>query len=237
MSDVNFLPEDYVEKKAQQRTNFICLALFFLVMAGVAGGMLVTEKRQKTMNIRQETVKKKFVKATESLKKLETLEKKKKQMMDKALVSASLMETVPRSLLVATVTNDLPSGVSLLNYEMVSKVQKQKVVRKSKQSKSRSKKRSNQSKAEEPKKEIKPEKYETSIEIEGLAGTDLQVAKFIAQLNRCSMFEQINLIFSEEHENKEQIMRRFKLLVSLNVDAKASEEDVALVKDMRVTGM
>ena len=36
MADSNFLPEDYVEKKTQRRTNIISLTLFVVVMTGLA---------------------------------------------------------------------------------------------------------------------------------------------------------------------------------------------------------
>ena len=39
MKKVDFLPEDYIEKKAQQRANVICLCLFLVVLAGVGCGL------------------------------------------------------------------------------------------------------------------------------------------------------------------------------------------------------
>lgn len=237
MAKVNFLPEDYLDKKAQQRTNVICLALFFLVMAGVAAGLMVTEKRQKAMTAREDDVRKKFAKASESLKQMEVLEKKKDQMMQKASVSASLMEAVPRSLLLATVTNQLPAGISLIDFNLVSKAEKKTSAKKvSRNKKKRGKKSKDEAAAEE--KDITPEKLKTTIELEGIAGSDLQVAKFIAQLNRSSLFNQVNLVFSEEHTGNEgEILRRFKLLMVIDADAKATEDDVALARQTHVVGM
>jgi Tfp pilus assembly protein PilN len=241
MSKVDFLPEDYMDKKAQQRTNVICLVLFFLVMAGVAGGVIMTEKRQKNMNDREELVKRNYVKATESLKQMETLEKKKEQMMQKATISTALMEMVPRSLLIALVTNDLPAGASLLEYNLVSKSAKKKGDKKKKSVKrSRNKRKRKVEKDEEAKKaeEFKaPEKMETTIEIEGLANSDLQVADLISNLNRSKLFKQVNLLFSEKHEEEDMVLRRFRLSIELDPNGKASEDDVALARESKVTGM
>lgn len=236
MSKVNFLPDDYLDKKSQQRTNIICLTLFFLVMAGVAAGLMVTEKRQKTMTSRENDVRKKFVKANESLKQMEVLEKKRHHMMQKASVSASLMESIPRSLLLATITNHLPAGVSLLEYDLISKVVKKKAAKK-RASRGKKKGRRVKNNAPAEKKDITPEKVTTSIGIEGVAGTDLQVAKFIAQLNRSPMFNQVNLIFSEKHTLNDESLRRFKLLVVLDTEIKATKADVDLARQSHVSGM
>jgi len=112
---LNFLPEDYLEKKAQQRTNIICLFLFLLVAGGVGTCFTLVEKRQQKMRKLEAEVNQKMNRASENLQQFETLETKKKQMMSKASISALLMEPVPRSLLLATITNNLPSSVSLLN--------------------------------------------------------------------------------------------------------------------------
>ena len=238
MNKVDFLPEDYMDKKAQHRTNVICLVLFFLVMAGVAGGVIMTEKRQKNMNDREELVKRKYVKATESLKQMETLEKKKEQMMKKATISAALMERVPRSLLIALVTNDLPSGTSLLEYNLKSKAVKKKT-KKKKGVRSKNKRKRKSTKEEKAKADefTMPDKMETSIEIKGFANSDLQVADLISNLNRSGLFAQVNLLFSEKYEAEELVLRRFCLLIMLDPDAKASAEDVALARQTQVTGM
>ena len=121
MKKVNFLPEDYMEKKAQRRTNVVCLGLFVIVMAGVGSGFVVTERRQRMVNDRMGTINREMQQASKSLQQLKMLEAKREEMMKKASISASLMEPVPRSLLLATVTNDLPAGVSLTEFKMTSK--------------------------------------------------------------------------------------------------------------------
>lgn len=235
MSKVDFLPEDYADRKAQQRTNILCLTLFFVVMSVLAATLAITEKRQSKMNLREEQVRDKFVQAGENLKQVQILEQKKKQMMQKAQISASLMETVPRSLLLATITNNLPSGVSLVAYNLKSKIEKPKATT-SRLIQSRNKRRARSQTPANSNIPV-PEKISTSIEIEGLAGSDLQVARFIANLNVSDLFEQINLVFSEEHEYQGEALRRFKLMIILDPDAKANKEDVAMAKRIHVTGM
>lgn len=241
MNKVDFLPEDYIEKKAQQRTNVICLLLFLAVMVGVGGGFAITEKRKKGMDDRMTQVNKQMKQASESLKQLEVLEGKREQMMNKASLSASLMESVPRSLILATVTNDLPAGVSLTEFELTSKdITPKPAVSAKKTSKSRSRNsKSKQAKksAEPEQKEIIPQKWQTTVEITGLAPTDMQVAELLKNLQTSKLIQEANLMYSEEHETDDEVVRKFQLLLILDPEARASEEDVKMARSVGVKGM
>ena len=240
MKKVDFLPEDYIEKKAQQRANIICLCLFLVVLAGVGCGFAITEKRQGRIDQRVEDISRQMRKASESLKQLDVLEGKRTEMMKKATISASLMEPVPRSLLMATTTNDLPAGVSLTEFKLISKnVQSRPTAGKSRSSRSRNKKSRNTSRAKNDtgKQTIEPVQWETTIEITGIAPSDMQVAEFIANLNKSTLFAEVNLVYSEEHEMQEENVRKFKLEVILNSKARASEADVQMARKMGVQGM
>ena len=119
--NVDFLPENYFEKKAQRRANAICLALFVLVVAGVAAGFVVTERRQRAVDREAAAVTAEMSEVRVALDKLESLEKTKKQMMVKVRLIAALLEPVPRSLVLATATNNLPEGVTLTSHKLETK--------------------------------------------------------------------------------------------------------------------
>ncbi|MBN1846392.1 MAG: PilN domain-containing protein [Sedimentisphaerales bacterium] len=240
MKKVDFLPEDYIEKKAQQRANIICLALFLVVLAGVGCGFAITEQRQGRIDARVRDVTEKMQKASEALKQLEVLEGKRMEMIQKATISASLMEPVPRSLLLATATNDLPAGVSLTEFKLVSKeIKAQPTYTKGKSARSRNKKAAPAAAAgpSDAKQAVEPLQWDTTIEITGLAPTDMQVAEFIANLDRSPLFRQVNLLYSEEHEVEEEMVRQFKLDLLLDPEARASEQDVERARKISVRGM
>jgi Tfp pilus assembly protein PilN len=239
MKKLDFLPEDYIEKKAQQRANVICLCLFLVVLAGVGCGFAITEKRQGQIDGRVEDVSQQMRKASESLKKLDVLEGKRNEMMKKAAISASLMEPVPRSLLLATTTNDLPAGVSLTEFKLVSKNVKstQSVGSRTTRSRNKKSRRDTSAKGEDDKQTIEPEKWETTIEVIGISPTNMEVAGLIANLNKSALFASVNLIYSEEHEVQEANVRKFKLEVILDPEARASEEDVQMARKKFIQGM
>ncbi|MCF7957883.1 MAG: PilN domain-containing protein [Phycisphaerae bacterium] len=226
---IDFLPEDYLEKKSQKRTNIICLFLFVIVAAGVGTAFLLTEQRNHAVEVASQAMNAKMAHASKALKQLELLENKKKLMNDKAAISAILIEPVPRSLLLATITNDLPAGMSLLEFTLASKEIMPKV-------EPTDKKKSRKVKKNTVKKVVAPKCYETTIEVTGLAFSDLEVATLIANLGQSFLFDQVTPVFTEAHEIDEVVMRRFKLRISLDPTIRADKESVELVQKNHVEG-
>ncbi len=228
--NLNFLPEDYLQKKAQQRTNIICLILFVVVISSVAAGWFLTESRRKIMVRQQGEMAEKMALASDSLKKLEELEKKRSKMEDKAQLSAMLTEAIPRSLLLATITNNLPQGVSLVSYELNSKeiksapkpVVKAKTVKYKKKSKV----------PVEPK--IEAKKFQTEIEFVGIAGNDLEVAKLISDLSKSHLMSNVYLKYSEEFQKDNMYYKRFEISAVMGPEIRASEEDVMWARDQHI---
>src|SRR4030042_4436381 len=121
MSLVNLLPDDYIARQAQWRTNLLCTALFGVVMAGIVGAALVSEHNYARTRLVREQVNQSYADAAKLLEQMQTLEVKKKKLLDKAAGTTNLLERVPRSYLLATVTNALPEGGSLTKFILVGK--------------------------------------------------------------------------------------------------------------------
>ena len=232
-TDLNFMPEDYLEKKAQKRTNIICLFLFLVVSAGVGAGFMITEQRQEAVRKESDKVNKMMSKAGTMLKRFEDLEKKKKEILEKASVSAKLMEPVPRSLLLATITNDLPAGVSLLSYKLTSK----EIIPASAHKKIRNKRKLLKKKKDSVRKKVVIPRLDVSIEFTGLAQTDKQVSRVIGELNKSKLFSQVNLSFTKEYKSKEELIRFFKIIIRLAPNARADERDVEMARHKHIKGM
>jgi len=233
---IDFLPDDYIEKKLQQRTNVICLILLLLVVAGVGAGFFIIEKKQQKIKKREFSINQEMAQAGHSLQQLELLESKKKEMLTKAQTSAMLMESVPRSLLMAIITNDLPGGVSLASYELKTKEIANQNTNSKKDLRNKRKIRDQKGETDQPEAQL-PHKIDTTIELTGLAPTDKEVSQFIANLNTSELFRQVNLTFTEEYKLDNEIMRRFELVITLDPVARASEKDVILAQKKHITGM
>lgn len=228
-NQVNFLPEDYLQRRSQQRTNIVCMILFVLVSGGVGLSVLQTQNHRRSVDVEYASVGLELQKMHETLKQVEVLEQRKKQMESKAAICAQLVEPVPRSLLLAMITNYLPDGVSLVQYDLKSTpiVEKTNTAAENRNKKALLKKNTKKDDAPE---EVACPKMKTAIKVVGLAHNDIQVADFISNLNQSKLLGQINLGVSKEITLKESILRQFELEIILPSDARASAQDVQLAR-------
>ena len=121
MSNINFVPDDYVQSNESRRANLMCLVLFSVVMAALGGTFVTIKIRQKACRAEESLVNAKMARMQDSIQKFEELQTKRKEMMKTALTTAELLEPVPRSVLLASLTNTLPTGASLIKLNVIQK--------------------------------------------------------------------------------------------------------------------
>ena len=222
---INFVPDDYVQNSETRRINLIYLVLLVLLMVVVGGSFTTVKLRQRALVAEENIVNEKMFKTQQAIKQFEALQAKRKVMMKTALTTAGLLETVPRSVLLASLTNDLPGGVSLLKLKLIQKKPA------SQNHKASGASKYNQAQAATDGPNISPEKLlEMHIDIEGIAPTDLQVAAYIEHLSCSSLLDNVALVESKEHEMDEGIFRRFKLTAMLTKELHLTSEDVEQIK-------
>ncbi len=222
MSNINFVPDDYVQSNESRRANLMCLVLFCVVMAGLAGSFVTIKIRQRACRAQELLVNAKMAKMEESIKKFEDLQVKRKEMMRTALTTAELLEPVPRSVLLASLTNSLPPGVSLIKLDMV-----QKEAPKTSADRLKNKYDAGQEKSAGPDARPSAEKgLETRMEIEGIAPSDLQVASYIEQLSSSVLLDNVALVESKERKIDDAIYRQFKLTAMLSKEVHLTKDDV-----------
>jgi hypothetical protein len=210
MSTINLLPDDYVQRRRQHRGNMICAVLFGVVIVSICGAAVVSERstrRTREVSDRMSTA---YADAAKLIDEVHQLEKQKANMLDKAKRSASLMERMPRSYLLAMVTNALPEGSSLKSVRMtiqtIADAEPEKAKTKSAAVKA----------AASP----KAPKVAVALSITGKAATDVQVARFIARMAAHPLTEVVDLSYSKESkELQDKGAREFQLSVILKPDA------------------
>jgi len=211
----SFLPEDYLQKKIARRTNAICITLFALVMAGVVGAYLVTDRQRAEVRRLQEEVNVSFEDAARRIEQLDQLQVDKKLMLQRQKVAEVLVERVPRSVILAELTNRMPSTLSLLEFDMETKVLRSAPRPKTaiqREAQKNAKDRKKLAESNQP--EIKP--TELTLTLIGVAPTDLEVSQFLAMLNEHELFQNIFLRYSEGTKVQERVMRKFELELTLN---------------------
>jgi len=150
-------------------------------------------------------------------------------MMKTAITTYELLEPVPRSILLASLTNNLPQGVSLSKVDLIQKQSKQNpTVATTSKFRSAQGQQAAQSQNGAPQ---NPEKLlETLIDIGGLAPSDLQVASYIEQLSNSSLLDNVALVESKEFKIEDNTLRQFKLSAMLRKNVHLTKEDIEGIK-------
>jgi len=230
MLNINFVPDDYVQSNESRRTNWMCLILFAVVMVGLGGSFVTIKIRQRGCRAKEELVNARMAQIQEAIKQFEELQTKRKTMMKAALTTAELLEPVPRSILLASFTNNLPPGVSLLKLTLIQKEPAQ-----SGQSAGGPTNKYQAAQAEKAAAAAQPKMsreklLETYMEISGMAPSDLQVAAYIERLSNSSLLDNVALVESKEYKIEDTTFRQFKLTAMLKADVHLTKEDIGTIK-------
>jgi hypothetical protein len=225
MININFVPDDYVQSSESRRTNLISLVLLIVVMVALGGSFMVIKIRQRACNAQEELVNTRLNQIQENIKQFEELQTKRKAMMKTALTTTELLEPVPRSVLLASLTNSLPRGVSLLKLNLVQKEPNRAgQVATSKYQAAQAGKAASQSRV------LQEQLLETHIDIGGVAPSDLQVAAYIEQLSNSTLLDTVALVESKEHKTEDGTFRQFKLKAMLRKNVHLSKEDIKRIR-------
>lgn len=226
MSNINFVPDDYIQSNESRRANLMCLVLFSVVIAALGLSSIAIRIRQRSCEAQESLVNTKMAQMESSIKKFEELQTKRKEMMQTALMTAELLETVPRSVLLASLTNNLPPGVSLVKLGMIQKEASSAGRRTpGKYEAARRKGGSGASARLSPEQQL-----ETRMEIEGIAPSDLQVAAYIEHLSNSLLLDNVALVESKEKKVDDTTVRLFRLTAMLSPEVHLTKEDVNQIR-------
>lgn len=222
MSNASFLPEDYLAQKAERRTNLICLTLFLVVMLAVFGAFLVTNQQRTQVKSSQRAINAQYQDAAQKIEKLNELDQQKDEMLNKAELAGALVERVPRSILLAELINRMPPRLSLLEFEMKSEKIKAPAAEAVKAPSGRlagpARAKTKDTVLQEQGR-IDPPRHQVEISMIGVAPTDVEVSRYMAELNAYPLLRNVSLQYSEEREIEGQMMRRFAIRLALDPDA------------------
>ena len=219
-NNLSFLPDGYFENKAQRRANAICAVLFLIVMAGMFAAFTLSEKATQNVDNDYAKTDEEFVGAAKRIDQVRQMQEKQNRMARQAELTASLLEKVPRSYILAEVTNNMPAGVSLLDLNMESKER----IKAAKDTGQKTAYELQKAAREAAKNgpalptQAEPKLYDVSLKISGVAITDVQVAQFLKSLSASKLLRDVNLNFSEEYAQGDDKLRRFQIEMSLERD-------------------
>ena len=232
MVNINFIPDDYIRNNESKRTNLICIALLLIILVAIVGAFGAIRMRQRTLNIREASIDTDLTKKKEQIKTIDQLQKQRNTMWSTALMTVELIDPVPKSMLLASLTNSLPKGVSFLRLSLI---QKEQAANSQQQRNAANKYEAMQDKEKTAAavRSSKEKMLDTQINIEGIAPSDIEVAAYIEQLSRSALLTDVALVESvqmpnqsSKQDSQEGKMRRFKLSALLRKDIQITEKDV-----------
>ena len=222
MTTTSFLPEDYLDQKAEHRTNMISLSLFGIVMVSVFAAFLVTNRQWSHVRKARASINAQYEAAAGQINRLNELERQKDQMLTKARLAAALVERVPRSILLAELINRMPPRMALLKIELKSDKLKPVVKRVTANTgrlkrpvRARSRKQIARQQGDE-KAHVEVPRYRVRITLVGVAPTDIEVSRYMASLNAHPLLKDVTLRYSEERNVENSRMRQFEIQMVLN---------------------
>ena len=216
MQVMNFQPRDFTERRGRRRATLLCLGLAGVALVALAGVCALHVIRVFGASRLRAVVEQQYREAGRQIEQLKLLEDRKAGLVRKVELSADLLERVPRSHILARLTNALPPDTSL-QVLVMSTVEVEVPVLKPTTTKEDNAPVSKGSKSKRPE---KIRRREIQFRLDGLAVTDVQVAEYIARLTADPLFEEVNLKFSEEFPYEPGVtMRRFELTFRLSLEA------------------
>ena len=226
MVSLNFVPDDYVQNNESRRVNILCVVLVLVVVGALSAVFGVIKVRQRASAGQEALVYAKMNQMQQSLVQFEQLQIQRENMMKSALTIADLLESVPRSIVLAQLTNALPFGASLTTVDITQKEANRKTVSpvQSQYKAAKTKQDAGQGHESQEKNLI------TEVAITGLATSDLQVASYIKWLEESPLLDQVVLIESKEHEIENEVFRQFRLEAKLARDARLSSEAMEIIR-------
>ena len=204
----------------------MCVILFVVVMVCIISASMVSRRNAGQTQAVVDNLNRSYGQAAQTISQMQTLKNQKQTILDKRRQIADLQDPVPKSIVLAVLTNARPHGVSLLHVKLDSRfdppetLSKNPIVRTTK----------DQAASAKPAVHIEPK---VTVEIIGLAHTDLQVAHYLANLTDSGLTESVGLSYTQDYKpssggNKRipenlQGLREFRLKCRLNkkIDAKS----------------
>jgi len=214
VSTINLLPKDYLVRRNQRRANMMCAGLFGIVITGVLTAGLISEHHtRRTLEVRGR-VNAVYAKAMGLISQMHQLEWKKKALLKKAENVASLVEHVPRSYLLAITTNALPHRAALVSFGLDTRQVTANGASSSKTGAGKKRKKPGKRQKAGMKTKRKTQSV-VVLEITGLARTDMEVSRFMSNLEANGLIDWVDLDYIELRVIDDEAARQFKVRAQL----------------------
>ena len=229
-NELSFLPEDYLEQKYKMRANVLCVILIVLTAAAIIAVWWQRSARHAKVVAEFTAINNNYIDAARKIEQVKKMHEQQREVVHHAELAASLVEKVPRSNMLAEITNDLPVGVSLIDLAMTSKPHQGGEAAPAAAPNAFERRLAGTS-GDALGMGTKPPQFDVSLKLTGIAHDDVQVAQLISRLSHSNMFQDVNLVVSDTYTDgpagiggKAAQLRKWQLEMMLNPQAEVHEE-------------
>jgi Tfp pilus assembly protein PilN len=226
----SFLPEDYVARKTETRVNILILAMFALVLGGVVAAFVVTNRHWRGVRARQLIVNDQWSAEGKKMDQLKELQGQRAQMMEKAEITAALIERVPRWAVLGEIALRMPADMRLDSL-IIKSTRVAAVVAPPATGpgaapivKSLTDKIKGTTPPPAKPKAVQVPKFTYALTITGSTAKNTDVADFLAALKASPVLKSVELTFIKESKEKDRELRKFEILAQVT-----SETDTTLL--------
>lgn len=232
-----FLPEDYVQRKAEGRANIIGLTLFCAVMGTVVAAFFVTNRNWKSVHEEREAIAVQYTAAEPEIELLIKLEEQKEQMLQKAEIVTALIEPVPRSILMAELVTRMPEEMTLLTVELKGRrvaeaapvkgqesARQQRTSVRGRQAGSLGGTKTGAGADAVDKASILPPRYEYTLTLTGVTADNSEIADYLDALKLSPLLRRVELHYAERQKMKDLELRKFQ--ISAEIDPRADARGI-----------
>lgn len=216
---LDFLPEGYADRRRSRRSMAICLALLVMVIAACGVTFTIGEKKIARDEAEFAVIDAQYTEAAKRIEQVQQMRQKQKTVADRMELTVSLVEKLPRSNLLAEMTNALPGGVSLTECNLDAKQMR---APEPPQSSFDKKKGTPVESAPQPL------RFHTVMTVSGVAYTEGQVSDYIDQLGQSGYFESVDLRWvrkGSKVDRNDDTMRTFSIALTIAQHAVARSDD------------
>jgi Tfp pilus assembly protein PilN len=227
--ELSFLPDGYQHRRSRRRTMVAGVTGLVVVVSVIATAIVVAERSLRQVEQQDAEVSRTFDDATQRVESFRQQRQEQLAFVQRAELAAALTGGVPRSNILAELTNALPSGASLLEVSLEPRMRQEAASAGS--TAFEMKKAALQARrASENPGLADLAAHEDMLKVSGLAQTDAQVSQYLTQLSHSKLFRDVSLLISETQAASGQagaIMRRFQIQLTVNPSAPLRREPAA----------
>jgi len=217
----SFLPQDYIARKSDAKANIFLLSFFAIVMGAVVLAFFVTYEQKVELRQHLVSVSAKYNAEAKKIEQLKQLETQRAQIMEKAQVTAALVERVPRWAVNQEIALRMAPTMRLHEFKIKS-TRTDPTPPPAKDAPPPVKSLTSKitgAKKEEPKAPvIMAPTFRYNVTIIGGAKENNDIADFIRSLRESPIFDDVELAYIREGKGDEILPRKFEISAILRSD-------------------